>query len=343
MEQTRTFKHGISGHVKQGFEPVIAVLENFYAMKVERNCQLCVYVKEECVIDVVMANKDKQTNVLIDGESLGSIYSSGKTVAAILLAKMVEQGRLEYDDPVSKHWPEFAQNGKEALTVADVMRHEGGMVRFNQALEADWLTTEGIKENKVGQIIEKETLDYPDSSEYPGIKREYHSETRDIIGNEIFRRVHPEGKTFGEYLKQDFGPEFGINGIVIGLGEEDFARKVPYDTVGGWQQMKEFYYGAEHYPTFLNMAVVKNFKKAKSAVAESRKNWPEFKRGESPSILYFNKDDKEKDVIKKYNNTANFDKSFSGIESPSANIQANARGLAKMAAYMANNGSLGGK
>ena len=39
--------------------------------------------------------------------------------------------------------------------------------------------------------IEKDTIDYPDSPEYPGIHREYHAMTRDIIGNEIFRRVHP--------------------------------------------------------------------------------------------------------------------------------------------------------
>ena len=79
------------------------------------------------------------------------------------------------------------------------------------------MTTEGIKQNKVGEVIEQETLDYPDSANYPGIRAEYHALTRDVIGNEIFRRVHPEGKTFGEFMREDFGPQFGIDKIFIGM------------------------------------------------------------------------------------------------------------------------------
>ena len=39
---------------------------------------------------------------------------------------------------MTKHWPEFgAQEGKELITVADVMRHEGGMPQFNQQLDIE--------------------------------------------------------------------------------------------------------------------------------------------------------------------------------------------------------------
>ena len=36
-----------------------------------------------------------------------AIYSSGKSVASILIAKMVDEGKLEYQDKVAKNWPEF--------------------------------------------------------------------------------------------------------------------------------------------------------------------------------------------------------------------------------------------
>ena len=55
------------------------------------------------------------------------IYSSGKCVAAILMAIMRDKGLIEYDAPVHKYWPEFAQNGKEHITVQDVLRHESGL------------------------------------------------------------------------------------------------------------------------------------------------------------------------------------------------------------------------
>ena len=36
---------------------------------------------------------------------------------------MVDRGLLNYDDKISKHWPQFAKKGKQDLTVADVLRH----------------------------------------------------------------------------------------------------------------------------------------------------------------------------------------------------------------------------
>ena len=43
---------------------------------------------------------------------------------ALVVAMLVDRGLLSYDDLVTKHWPEFGKNGKEHVTVADVMRHE---------------------------------------------------------------------------------------------------------------------------------------------------------------------------------------------------------------------------
>ena len=110
------------------------MLEEYYDMGYEKDCQLCVYVKEECVIDIVMQNSYENGKPKIDAESVGCIYSSGKSVGAILLAKMVEEGKLSYTDPICKYWPEFAQNGKKNLTLADLMRHEGGMSKLSVPL-----------------------------------------------------------------------------------------------------------------------------------------------------------------------------------------------------------------
>ena len=43
------------------------------------------------------------------------------------MAMLVDRGLVDYDDLVSEHWPEFGVHGKEEITVADVMRHEGGV------------------------------------------------------------------------------------------------------------------------------------------------------------------------------------------------------------------------
>ena len=50
------------------------------------------------------------------------VFSSGKSVSAFIIALMVERGLLSYDDKVAKHWPDFAQKGKQDITIADVLR-----------------------------------------------------------------------------------------------------------------------------------------------------------------------------------------------------------------------------
>ena len=65
-----------------------------------------------------------------DGDSLSIVFSSTKTLTAIAVATLVDHGLISYEDKVAKVWPEFAKNGKENVTVQEVMRHEAGLARI---------------------------------------------------------------------------------------------------------------------------------------------------------------------------------------------------------------------
>lgn len=58
----------------------------------------------------------------------GLLRVQGVANACVLL--LADRGHLCYDDCVSKHWPEFAQNGKEKLTVSQLVSHQVHMLRF---------------------------------------------------------------------------------------------------------------------------------------------------------------------------------------------------------------------
>merc|ERR1712240_589921 len=103
-------------------------------------------------------------------------------------------GLIKYTDNISKHWPEFAANGKEEVTIADLMRHEAGLAAFDQTLDPIDLLNYNIKNNAVGSVVEKQPQHFPSTG-----RREYHAMTRGWIANEIFRRVHPSGSTIGEH------------------------------------------------------------------------------------------------------------------------------------------------
>ena len=126
------------------------------------------------------------------------MFSSGKSIAAIVVAMMVDKGLLAYDQKVEKYWPEFGKNGKNEITLADVLHHEAGLQDFNQTMEASKYSRDGIKSNLMSDIIEglepvwptKELgCINPDGTE---TRRAYHAITRGWILNEIVRRVHPK-------------------------------------------------------------------------------------------------------------------------------------------------------
>ena len=139
---------------------------------IDDNSQLCIYVDDQCVLD--LSGSTSQDQAVFNQDSLTTIFSSGKSVASILLAILAGEGRLKFSDPICKHWPEFAQNGKETLTIADLMRHETGLQKFKIPIQAEWLTTENIKKNVIGKIIEEEFAEYPQDEERPNLRRSYH-------------------------------------------------------------------------------------------------------------------------------------------------------------------------
>ena len=156
------------------------------------------------------------------------------------MAIMVDQGHLSYDSKITEYWPEFGQNGKENLTVSDVLKHESGLMKFNKVIPMEYLTTEAIKQNKMGEFIENEKCYFVTD---PAHKRQYHMFSRDMITNEIFRRVEPSKRTMGEYLRQEILPNFDIE-VFSGMTDPDYKKHIHHDWVGHWKNFKEIISGA---------------------------------------------------------------------------------------------------
>ncbi len=193
----------INGEVRPGFESVRDLFQRSLSPAKDKNVQLCVYVGEKRVVDLWASSGDDE----FSADSLVNVFSSGKSIESILLAALVDQGLLDFTQPVSTYWPEFTGGGKDALTVADVMRHEAGLAQLDTSLLATQLETPALKQNSVGSILERHPLGFPEGSS----PREYHAVTRGWIVNEIFRRIEPGRRTMGEYLREHISEPLGID------------------------------------------------------------------------------------------------------------------------------------
>lgn len=67
------------------------------------------YVGDQCICNLY--GETPGTSSIVTGynqDSIQVVFSSGKTVAAMLIAIMVDKGLLDYDTPVAHYWPDFA-------------------------------------------------------------------------------------------------------------------------------------------------------------------------------------------------------------------------------------------
>jgi CubicO group peptidase (beta-lactamase class C family) len=313
-------KYQIEGSVAPGFESVQRLYEyNMHALA-EENTQLCIYHKGEKVVDL-WASVSHDSNFAAD--SLINIFSSGKSLEAIAMASLVGKGLLNYEAKITDYWPEFGANGKGEVTISELMRHEAGLANFDTSLEMEDLLTANIKQNRIGKIIEGLAQKFGKGRDS---KREYHALTRGWIVNEVFRRVDPEGRSIGEYLREDISQPLAVDAI-IGVKQEDLGRISKVKPLGfGFQFLQSLI------PRFLGRKIVHNIFQM---LARIIRMIPALRKGTSigapppfkgmKGLGFFNQP------------------GFAMGETPSANASCSARGLAKIAAMMSAGGKFAGR
>jgi len=147
----------LEGKVAPGFERVQRLYERNMRNLAERNTQLCVYVEDECVVDLWGSAIDDSS---FNGDSLVNVFSSSKTLESILLARLFDKGLIDYNEPIATYWPEFCQQGGQpsSTTIADMMRHEAGLAAFDASIPLASLQADAIKQNAIGKIIEQQRV-----------------------------------------------------------------------------------------------------------------------------------------------------------------------------------------
>lgn len=152
------------------------------------------------------------------------LFSASKAVTAILVHKLAEEGRIDTARPVAHYLPEFARNGKNSITIDDVLCHRGGFPSFpappgkpETDLLADW-------DACIGMIC-----DAP--ARYRRGRVAYHAITGGFILGEIIRRVTASPLT--EYLDTRLRQPLGMRHFTYGLAASD-RNDTATNYVAGW-------------------------------------------------------------------------------------------------------------
>lgn len=200
----------VGGFVAPGFERVRDVFAE--RLSEELGAGFAAVRDGKIVVDLWGGWADRAQTRPWTRETLVPVCSSTKGVSALVLALLVERGRLDYDTPVAALWPTFGVHGKDRVTVAETLAHQAGVPGFLQKIDPDlWLDPPAC----AAAIAALEPL-WP-----PGSASGYHPLTWGYIAGEIALRAG--GRSLGTVLREDICEPLGID-FRIGTPESEHAR-----------------------------------------------------------------------------------------------------------------------
>lgn len=199
----------VGGDVDEGYGKVADAFRLNMTSRAEVGAAVVVYRDGRKVVDLWGGLRDGVTRARWAQDTLVNVYSTTKGMASLTVAHAVSRGLLTYDAKVADYWPEFAQGGKDAITVRQLLSHQAGLVVIRPALTLGDITDpERLSEKLAAQVPM-----WP-----PGTRHGYHGITLGWYSSELIRRVDPRRRTLGRYFADEIAGPLGLD-FHIGLPE----------------------------------------------------------------------------------------------------------------------------
>jgi CubicO group peptidase (beta-lactamase class C family) len=218
------------GHVSPGFEAVREAFTENLLRRGERGGACCVYHRGEKVVDLWGGVRNEAAAPWQE-DTMVIVYSATKGLAAMTLALAHSRGWLDYDARVARYWPEFAQQGKEAVTVRQLLAHQAGLFALDVPLERELLADF----DRLAAVLARQKPAWP-----PGERQAYHAVTLGFYQNEILRRLDPKHRSLGQFFQDEIATPLGLDFYIRLPGSIPNARLATIAHAGFLARLRGF-------------------------------------------------------------------------------------------------------
>ena len=194
--------HPVEGHVSHGFEAVHEAFADNFARRRELGGACCAYHRGEKVVDLWCGVRNGQTGDPWEQNTMVIVHSATKGLAAMTMAMLHSRGRLDYGERVCTYWPEFAQNGKETITVRQLLAHQAGLFAFDEPVDRNTIADL----DRLAVVMARQTPAWP-----PGTRQAYHALTLGFYEGELMRRLDPARRSIGRFFHDEIAMRLGID------------------------------------------------------------------------------------------------------------------------------------
>jgi CubicO group peptidase (beta-lactamase class C family) len=199
----------IAGSVSRGFEGVRDVFTDNFEQRHELGGACCAYYRGEKVVDLWGGIRNKETGEPWEQDTMVLVYSATKGLAAMTLALAHSRGWIDYDERVCRYWPEFAQRGKERITVRQLLGHQAGLFAFDEPVDRSVVADL----DRLAKVMARQKPEWE-----PGTRQAYHAISLGFYEGELMRRVDPGHRTLGQFFQDEIATPLGLD-VYIRLPE----------------------------------------------------------------------------------------------------------------------------
>jgi CubicO group peptidase (beta-lactamase class C family) len=205
----------VAGSVEAGFEPVRDAFAAEFERYGEVGAAVCVHLNGRQVVDLWGGLTAPNTPDPYTGETLQMVMSTTKGVVAIAAHILAEEGRLDFDAPVTHYWPEFAAEGKGTIPVRWLFSHRAGLA----AIDAPLTIEDVYAWDPVVAALAAQRPNW-----VPGSRHGYHAMTYGWLAGEVIRRA--SGMSVGRFVAERVARPLGLD-FWIGLPDDLNGRVAP--------------------------------------------------------------------------------------------------------------------
>ncbi|BCQ09324.1 esterase [Mycobacterium heckeshornense] len=207
-QETRGYRgavlpRGVHGAADPHFACVVRSFAGIFPSRRFGGGALAVYVDGEPVVDVWTGWADRAGEVPWSADTGAMVFSATKGMASTVIHRLADRGLIDYDAPVARYWPEFGANGKEGITVRQVMRHRAGLSHLRGATKEDLLDHVRM-EQRIAAAAPGSLLGKP----------AYHALTYGWLMSGLARAV--TGKGMRELVREELAEPLDTDGLHLG-------------------------------------------------------------------------------------------------------------------------------
>lgn len=192
----------INGYARAGFEGVREAFAENFSKRHELGGACCIYHHGEKVVDLWGGVRNLATGEPWEEDTMVVVFSATKGMAAMALALANSRGLLDYEERVCTYWPEFAQSGKNTITVRQLLAHQAGLFAFHEPVDRALIADL----DRLAMVLAREKPEWE-----PGSRQAYHAMSLGFYEGELLRRIDPQHRSLGQFFQDEIATPLDLD------------------------------------------------------------------------------------------------------------------------------------